>query len=466
MLTRLEEAFPGKVIRKDFALSAPFDRLPRYVAEYLVAKFAPDADSDRIARLREFVLRHYPTAEHRDWAKDQLLRRGRLVLIDELRVKPDLTTGRHTAQLSSLGEVNVNVPGDLCDRYPAALYGVWGTIDLRYNARAREVNLHGFLPFQVIVDFQAFLRGRAQFSEEEWIDVLLGAVGFNPSQFTERQKQIMLVRLAPLVEPRLSLMELGPRQTGKSFLLRNTSPDVFLASSSTVSPATLFYHQVSRRPGLISSYAVVVFDEIGHGRWVDRELIGTLNDFMESGRFTRGGRQFSAQTSLVFLGNTDSPVGPQTKLLPRGLAGETGFLDRLNGLVPGHDCPKITRKHLNEGVGLAVDYLAECFRALRKRGVGVSLGGHVPSSFNERDVRSVQRLVSALAKLLYPAGDWDPEELGPWITLALELRERVWEELSAWNPLEFPPRGTAAMAPRQLEQAAEVTDAESVAGTD
>ncbi len=437
---QLEEAFPGKVICKGTALNPPFDRLPRFVAEYLVAKFAPEGAENRLSRLREFVQRHYPTLEQREWAKDQLLRRDRLVLIDELRVKPDLTTGLYTAQLATLGDVRVTVPSEICDRYPAVLYGLWGTLELRYEKRSREATLRQFIPFQVGADFQEFLRGRAQFSLNEWVDILLGAVGFDPARLLDREKQLLLTRLAPLVEPRLQLMELGPRQTGKSFLLRNCSPDVFLLSSSTVSPATLFYHQVSRRPGLLSAYSVVVFDEIGHGRWVDRELIGTLNDVMESGRFTRGGRAFTVQTSLVFLGNTDDPSVPQTKLLPRGLAGETGFLDRLNALIPGHELPKINPQLVNHGVGLAVDYLAEILRFLRKKDIHLAIAHELPPRCTERDLRSVRRLVAAFAKLLYPAGDWSLDQLRPWIELACELREKVWVELSAWNPVEFPPR--------------------------
>ncbi|GBD26646.1 hypothetical protein HRbin30_01986 [bacterium HR30] len=465
MPTRLEDAFPGKVIRKDVALNPPFDRLPRYVAEYLIAKFAPQGEADRLARLGEFVLRHYPTADQREWAKDQLLRRGRVVLIDELRAKPDLATGRHIAQVASLGDVKVSVPSELCDRYPAALYGLWGTLDLRYEKQSREATLRDFLPFQVVADLQSFVRGRAQFSDQEWMDILLGAVGLNAQEFSERQKQLVLARLAPLVEPRLHLMELGPRQTGKSFLLRNCSPEVFLVSSGTVSPATLFYHQVSRRPGLVSAYAVVVFDEIGHGRWVDRELIGTLNDLMESARFTRGGRPFAVQTSLVFLGNTDSPSVPQTKLLPRGLAGETGFLDRLSGLIPGHELPKVTRQLIHDGPGLAVDYLAEIFRLLRKESVHMSLGKDLPSAFKERDVRAVQRFLAAFLKLLYPTGDWLPEQLRPWIELALELRERVWSELSSWNPLEFPPRAGREVAPSQPNSGVETEATEGPPGS-
>lgn len=437
---RLEATFPGKVISKALARSQPFDRLPRYVAEYLIAKFAPTPQSDRLQALREFVLRHYPLAEHRSWAEDQLMRSGRLVLIDELRVRPDLATGGYAAQLSSLSHLRVHVPADVCEQHPRALYGLWGTMELRYDPRSQEIRLARLVPFQVLVDVEEFIQGRAAFSEQEWLAVLLAAVGLRADALTERQRFLALARLTPLVEPRLHLMELGPRQTGKSFLLRNTSADVFLVSSSTVSPATLFYHQGLRRQGLISTYPVVVFDEVAHGRWIDRELLGTLNDFMETGRFTRGAQQFTAQTSLVFLGNTDDPTVPQTQFLPGSLTREAGFFDRLSALIPGHEMPKIHGELLDVDRGLAVDYLAEILRMLRTRVVPVSVGTKVPSEFTERDVRAVQKLVSAFAKLLYPGGDWPEDRIAVWTDFAIELREQVNKELSFLNPIEFPPR--------------------------
>jgi ATP-dependent Lon protease len=89
---------------------------------------------------------------------------------------------------------------------------------------------------------------------------------------------------------------------------------------------------------------------------------------------------------------------------------------------------------------LAVDYLAEILRMLRTRVVPVSVGTKVPSEFTERDVRAVQKLVSAFAKLLYPGGDWPEDRIAVWTDFAIELREQVHKELSFLNPTEFPPR--------------------------
>ncbi|RIH89435.1 BREX system Lon protease-like protein BrxL [Calidithermus roseus] len=441
MNDRLAKAFPGRVLAKHLTQRPVFHRVPRYVVEYLLAKFAPDGNANAVAKVQRLLQERYPGPEERERVKDQLLRKGRFVLIDELEVQVDLSTGRYSARIPSLGEIKAEVPFDLTERYPGVLYGLWGTIELSYDPARRQVRVADFLPFQVArIDLEEYRRAREAFTEAEWIDVLLMSLGINPRLLGTRLKLLYLARLAPLVEPGLHLMELGPRQTGKTFLLRNTSPEVFLISGGRATPATLFYHQLQRKPGLIPTYQVVIFDEVAHTRWDDPALLSTLKDFMESGRFSRGNRSFHAQASLVFLGNTDSAAVPQTKVLPDGLVGDTAFLDRLAGLLPGHEFPKLGPEWLNQDYGLVLDYLAEVLKRLRVQAFEPELTPYLPSGLTQRDVRAVFKLVAALLKLIFPGGDWPARVLGELVDLALELRERVYAELKYWNPAEFPSR--------------------------
>lgn len=441
MNDRLARAFPGRVLAKHLTQRPVFHRVPRYVVEYLLAKFAPDGDDADVTKVQRLLHERYPGPEDRERVKDQLLRKGRFVLIDELEVQADLSSGRYSARIPSLGELKAEVPFDLTERYPGVLYGLWGTIELSYDPACRQVRVADFLPFQVArIDLDEYCRARAAFGEGEWIDVLLMSLGINPKPLDLRLKLLYLVRLAPLVEPGLHLMELGPRQTGKTFLLRNTSPEVFVISGGRATPATLFYHQLQRKPGLIPTYQVVIFDEVAHTRWDDPALLSTLKDFMESGQFSRGSRSFHAQASLVFLGNTDTGAVPQTKVLPDGLAGDTAFLDRLAGLLPGHEFPKLGPDRLNQDYGLVLDYLAEVFKRLRVQVFEPVLSPHLPPGLTQRDVRAVYKLTAALLKLIFPGRDWPTGFLGELVGLALELRERVHAELNYWNPVEFPLR--------------------------
>lgn len=432
---KARKAFPGQVVQKGLAAEIAPQGVPRFVVEYLLAR-AGGGEEAR-GQVRRLLEERYLGPGHQEWVKDQLVRKGRVILIDRVEVRVDLETGRYFGHVPSLGGHPAETPAQLVEAYPGLLYGLWGTVELLYEKRVR---LARFVPFQAhLTGLEAYLRGRAAFQEEEWLDFLLGSVGLEASSLPERLKLLYLARLAPLVEPNLHLMELGPRQTGKTYLLRNTSAEAFVVSGGRVSPAVLFYNLQARRPGLIPTYQALIFDEIAHTAWEDTSILATLKDYMESGQFSRGGRALSGEASLVFLGNADDPTPPVTRALPYPLRGDTAFLDRLHGLLPGHEFPKITPELLYDGPGLVVDYLSAAFRLLRRMDFTPDLD--LPKGLTQRDLRSVRKWVSAFLKLLYPGRDWPWARLPALVELALELRDRVRAELHAYHPQEFPPRG-------------------------
>ena len=88
---------------------------------------------------------------------------------------------------------------------------------------------------------------RAQFSLEEWIDVLISAMEYTPMAFSGlTQKLEFVTRLLPFIEPRLNLIELAPKGTGKSYVFGNLSKFVWLVSGGRVSRAKLVYDKSSR----------------------------------------------------------------------------------------------------------------------------------------------------------------------------------------------------------------------------
>ena len=74
-----------------------------------------------------------------------------------------------------------------------------------------------FCPYTI--DLDAYREARGRFTVEEWVDVVLGAIDYNPDGYEDWvQKHTMLTRLLPFIEPRLNLVELAPKSTGKSYL--------------------------------------------------------------------------------------------------------------------------------------------------------------------------------------------------------------------------------------------------------
>jgi len=81
---------------------------------------------------------------------------------------------------------------------------------------------------------------RQEFTRDEWLDLLLQSIGYDPTTFDHREKLLFLARCLPLVESNFNFVELGPRGTGKSYLYREISPHSILISGGKTTVAKLF----------------------------------------------------------------------------------------------------------------------------------------------------------------------------------------------------------------------------------
>src|SRR5262249_25332567 len=156
--------------------------------------------------------------------------------IDNIEARVDLRNGQRWARVPAIGDERVRVSAPVLEQNLGLLLGgLWGTAKLKY---APEVNgeapneLEAFTPFQVgPPDLSAYRAARSQFTADEWASLMLQSAGYSAGAFPDRRIRLLLfARMVPLVERNMNLIELGPRQTGKTFLLRNLSPRVFALS--------------------------------------------------------------------------------------------------------------------------------------------------------------------------------------------------------------------------------------------
>jgi ATP-dependent Lon protease len=81
------------------------------------------------------------------------------------------------------------------------------------------------VPIQIATfDVEEYRRIRRDFTTDEWIDLMLRSMGYEPAAMEKRLKLHFLVRLIPLAERNFNLVELGPRGTGKSYVVQEISP--------------------------------------------------------------------------------------------------------------------------------------------------------------------------------------------------------------------------------------------------
>jgi ATP-dependent Lon protease len=447
--------FGEHVVVKSLAQNACFNRLPRYVAEYLIAKFVqPDSWRQDLEKVQSRIKEALPDLEHRELLKERLLRTGEVTVIDAVEARVDLRNQQRWASVPALNDNRVRVGPAILEQHPGLLLGgLWGTAKLRYSPETdaeAPLELIAFTPFQVGPPKLDEYRGkRAQFSAAEWIELMLHSAGYAASAFPDRRTRLLLLaRLIPLVERNVNLVELGPRQTGKTFLLRNVSPRVFTISGGRTTPANLFVNLSTKAVGILGTRKVIVFDEIAHTTFGDEDAtISTLKDYMESGQFSRGARSYATDASLVFTGNLDvedQQPDPRYRHLFEPLPEElidSAFLDRVQGYIPGWEVPKITPAALAQGVGFVTDYFGEVLVRLREEDQQPAVRRlRFAVGMTRRDTVAVERLASGLIKLLYPDGQMTDDELREVVTLACELRQRVHNQLCEIASGEFKPR--------------------------
>jgi ATP-dependent Lon protease len=458
---KAHEVLGDLVVVKSLAAQAAFQRLPRYVSEYLIAKYVkPDTWQADLANIQAKIKELLPDLEHRELLKEKLLARGEVTLIDSVEARVDLKGGQRWARLPALADNNVRVPQAVTEQHPGLLLGgLWGTAKVRYAPEANAAapnELVAFTPFQVgPPDVAAFRAARSKFATDEWAGLVLQSAGYAAAAFPDRRTRLLLfARMVPLVERNVNLIELGPRQTGKTFLLRNLSPRVFTVSGGRTTPANLFVNLATKQVGILGTRKVVVFDEIAHTTFGEGdETISTLKDYMESGQFSRGSLGFAADAGLVFAGNIDVdgnlPHAGYAHLLeplPEPLI-DSALHDRVHGYIPGWEVPKITPGSVATGVGFVTDYFGEVLVRLRDDSFADRVRD-VPlhPGLTRRDQVAIERLTSGLIKLLYPDGNLTHEELLELVTFASELRQRVHQQLCVLAPGEFKPRLIAPAA--------------------
>jgi len=458
---RLKEIFKGKVVNKAHTINTGVDEFPRYVLEYLIDNYCEEAtfheDMEKVVRrLKETFVYGAETEKIRHFIREN----RRHSLIANLEVRLVETEDKYWASISAINESFVNIPENIVRQYPMLLSGgMWGTIDLTYdeteihNKKIRPFKVTAFTPFQVsVINLDEFIEKRKEFTTENWIDILVNSCGLNPVKMTRRQKLLYLCRCIPLVESNVNMVELAPRETGKTYLYRNISYYAHVLSGGKTTPAQLFINLNTGKIGEVGSRDAVVFDEIANTDFTDpKALVSIMQGYMQDARFSRGKKEMLAFSSLVFVGNLDvQGEMPHEKYyhlfepLPDFLQ-MIAFLDRIHAYLPGWEIPKLAPDSYSQDYGFITDYFCEIMHELRridllapirKRFELIDFGrtGHGVSG---RDQRAIMKTSSGLLKLLFPNGRAEDSELEEILSISCELRQRVREQLHLMAPGEY-----------------------------
>jgi ATP-dependent Lon protease len=453
--------FFGEVcVHKGLVQNAGFGErsIPAFVGEWIVTRHTNNGElTDSVrAKIRDFLNNHLPTRQDKERLKSQLYNGEILTILDQFSVSVDLRKNSLNLKIPCLDENKASIYQSIADQYPL-LYGsgVWGVGKLQYlppntEHKDGQICMIDFRPMQnATLDLDLYCEQRENFNLQEWRDLLVSSMGYNPEAYSIRQQMLLLTRLLPLVQERVNLIELAPKGTGKSFVFLNLSRYARLVSGGKITPAALFYNNQSKEPGLLTHYDLVVLDEAQSLSFSNPgEVIGVLKDYLESGSFSRSGSQkIEASAGLMLLANI--PLTADKRPIHNNLfqelpsfLGETAFIDRIHGILPGWELPRIQISSIAQGVGFKADFFGDVLHHLRTRsGYEQKIKPYMENivgTTDQRDIKAISRLATGYCKLLFPHGNISPDEVVQYcIKPAIELRQLVRDQLSILDP-EYP----------------------------
>ncbi len=454
--SKINTHFAGLVVRKDLVKTVKGNAIvPSYVLEYLLGQYCASSDEPTIQSgietVKEILRKHYVHRNEAGLVRSNIKEKGRYKVIDKIGVSLNDKEDAYEAEFSNLGIKKVLVSSSTIKSFPKLLVGgVWCIADLEYIfTEDKDVSpwiLSTLKPIQLAhFDLDSYLKARKQFTGEEWIDLLIQSIGFNPELFGKRSKLTQLIRLIPFCERNYNSIELGPKGTGKSHIYSEFSPHGTLVSGGEATLAKLFINNSTGKIGLVGYWDVVAMDEFaGRNKRPDIKLIDTLKNYMANKSFNRGTGPQGAEASMVFIGNTSHNVPFMLKNsdlfydLPETYRDTEGHavLDRLHCFIPGWEMDNLRNEMFSDGYGFVVDYLAEILKALRDLDFSDRYKQHfsLSSEISTRDRDGINKTFSGLMKIMYPDGDATKAQIEEILRMSIEGRKRVKDQIMRLDP--------------------------------
>jgi ATP-dependent Lon protease len=433
--------------------------IPTYVGEWILSNFAEKGMLTEKSRkqIAEFLAKYLPSKGQKEEIKNKLYNMETVHLLDDYSVEVNLKEGQRRLRIPLLDMSDAFIVDAIVEENELMLTsGVWGIGELSYvppsvyGDKGGQVWMRSFKPFQIhSIDTDYFSECRGHFDTHEWIDLMVSSIAFNPQALTDRQKIVLLTRIIPLIEPRVNMVELAPKGTGKSFVYDNLSRYARVIGGGKVSPAVLFHNVATGTPGIVTRYDSIVLDEVQSIRGDSAgEVIAGLRVYLESGRFSRGKTMGTSECGFVMMGNISLDENRNPLHIDDGLFNEipnflreTAFIDRIHGLISGWDLPRVTKDTPSKCLGFKGDFFSEILHLMRKDvrfADYVSVNMRLENCQDLRDRKAISRLATGFMKLLFPNLQPSPHDFVTYcVKPAVELRQRVRDELHKMD-LEYP----------------------------
>lgn len=451
---KLNRVFAGRVVRKDLVRRVKVGaNVPAFVLEYLLGKYCASADPMAVEMglqvVNDTLRDNYIRPDESTKAQVAVKKNGRHTFIDKVKVR--LVDSQYWAEVVNFGHAYVHIPDHYVHQYERLLTGgIWAQLDVAFQYDEETKGKYPFwieklVPIQLAsFDMEEYRKARAEFSADEWLDVIVRTMGYNTEKMEVRTKLFYCLRLVQLCERNYNYVDLGPPGTGKSYAVQELSPYAALLTGPTT-VANMFGYMSGKRRGMVELWDSVGFDEVADLEKMPKEVITTLKTYCESGKFQRGSEETSGYASIGMFGNTRQPVDVMVQSshlfepMPEVIRNDIAFLDRIHYYLPGWEMPVMRNELFTSNYGLVIDFLAAALRELRKANFTETLDRHfsLGSHLNARDRKAVRRTISGMMKVLHPHGEVSKEDMEKLLAFAIEGRRRVKEQLKKMGSFDY-----------------------------
>ena len=460
---RLRDGFDEMVLFKDLTkgnIITSF-KLPSFMRDWVMKRFQDDDGEMDLEEASEFVKNFIPRKGEWKSIQNRIITQGEVVkFLSRISVNIDIATQKVSFALPDFGLTykDTLITPDVweeCSQDLLKSEEAWGIVELGYlypdttgsNGYIQLLSFRDFCPYSI--DLEEFKDAREMFSLEEWIDILLGAVDYNPEGYSgQDQKLSVIKRLLPFVEKNLNMIELAPPGTGKSYLFGQVSRYGWLVSGKATR-AQLIYNRNTKRDGVVAYKDYIALDEIREAEYMkDTEMHSALQQIMENKKYkSDDGHEVNVDAGIVFLGNiVGENMNEYTNMfieLPEPFH-RTPFLDRLHGFIKGWDLPRMNEDMKAHGWALNSEYFSSVMHELREDATYRAIVDDLlvlPPKADLRDTEAISRMCSAYLKLLFPnarpADDVNPFEFDCYcLQPAMEMRSIIIYQKGLADPRE------------------------------
>lgn len=435
---KFRSCFADMSVYKDLKNSNFFSTLglPSFMRDWLLQRYQDENGKYRQEEINDFVNRYLPRQNEWLAIKDRIVTDFENVkILAKILVDINISTSEISFSLPDYGIANSQtmIDNNVWNRCKDELVSgkeTWGILELGYRppddsarpkipGKIRLLSFQNFCPYEIDLDY--FKDARAEFDIAEWLDIILGAVDYNPPGYEIARKNnsdlpepftmkmTFISRLMPFVEKRLNLMELAPKGTGKSYVFGQLSRYGWLSTSDRLTRAKLFYDMNKRTLGLVGQNDFVVLDEI-QKTCFDEGMGAILQGYLEQGVFTVGNYQGSADCGMVLCGNIEPELmnadGARYMFgnLP-ALFHDPAIIDRFHGFIKGWYIPRMNDDLKVSGWALNTEYFTAIMHEFRNDSSYRYIVDdivEVPGGADTRDTEAIKRVATALLKLLFP----------------------------------------------------------------